>query len=206
MWDISLSILSTTLILWFLFMIFIFFHVKFFVNINSSMCYGSFLYQCHLLCNLLVWFISLMPNISSMCTLVLPLWSISLFEIQFHPSKSSHSNGQFVHEHNFIHHETLTIYPITHVVNFMHQIMQECGFFHTKGHSSWHVWNKLCGFIHDNAQDVVFIVTHIILTSHCTWAMTSYVRKTTFSCCGMKRIQLYWKSHLINYYGCILFI
>ncbi len=40
---------------------------------------------------------------------------------------------------------------------------KECDFSYTKGHGSWHLWSKLCGFIHYNVQYVVFIVACIAL-------------------------------------------
>jgi hypothetical protein len=40
---------------------------------------------------------------------------------------------------------------------------RECDFSHTKTHGSWHMWGKLCGFIHYNVQYMVFILTYVTL-------------------------------------------
>jgi hypothetical protein len=36
-------------------------------------------------------------------------------------------------------------------------------FSHTKNVNSWHMWNKLCNFIHYNVQLVIFVVAYITL-------------------------------------------
>jgi hypothetical protein len=46
----------------------------------------------------------------------------------------------------------------------IHYLWRVCGFLTQKCRSWWHVWDKLCGFMHYNVQHVVFNVAYITLT------------------------------------------